>query len=74
MERKEALSWRKSTFSGANGGQCTEVASDGEKIHVRDTKQGRRGPVLSFTASAWRSFVADVSGLPLTAGVRSELR
>jgi hypothetical protein len=51
--------WRKSTYSGAQG-DCVEVA-DGVPgaIPVRDSKQVQ-GPILTFTPSAWRSFLAGI--------------
>ena len=45
--------WRKSSYSGDNGGECVEVAS-AEAVQVRDTAD-RDGPVLTFTADAWRA-------------------
>jgi Domain of unknown function (DUF397) len=48
--------WRKSSYSGDNGGACVEVAS-AEAVLVRDTTD-RTGPVVTFTADAWRAFVA----------------
>jgi hypothetical protein len=48
--------WRKSSYSGDNGGACVEVAS-AEAVLVRDTTD-RSGPVVTFTADAWRVFVA----------------
>jgi Domain of unknown function (DUF397) len=48
--------WRKSSYSGSNGGECVEVAS-GEAVLVRDTTD-RNGPVVTFTADAWRAFLA----------------
>jgi hypothetical protein len=50
------MDWRKSTYSGANGGQCVEVAS-GVSVMVRDTAD-RDGAALAFTAGAWAAFVA----------------
>lgn len=47
--------WRKSSYSGQNG-DCVEVAGDGGTILVRDTKDRRSGPVLTFTAGQWRVF------------------
>jgi hypothetical protein len=46
--------WRKSSYSADNGGACIEVAS-AEVVLVRDTTD-RRGPQLTFTADAWRTF------------------
>ena len=50
--------WRKSSYSGDNGGECVEVAS-AEAVLVRDTAD-RSGPVLTFTADAWRAFMAAI--------------
>ncbi len=50
--------WRKSTYSGDNGGECVEVAMAGAVL-VRDTTD-RTGPVLTFTAKAWRAFTATI--------------
>ena len=51
--------WRKSTYSGANGGSCIEVATDGNVL-VRDTTQHGMGPILSVPASAWTAFLAGI--------------
>lgn len=55
------LSWRKSSYSGDNGGQCVEVAmhphaTHPHAVHVRDSKDPE-GPALTFTSEAWASFV-----------------
>jgi hypothetical protein len=52
-------SWRKSSYSGANGGECIEVATTPDTVMVRDSKDRSRG-VLSVSASAWRAFVSAV--------------
>lgn len=54
----EGMNWRKSSYSGANGGNCIEVAAT-DHVIVRDT-QDRTGPVLRFTAEAWRRFANQV--------------
>ncbi len=58
--------WRKSSYSGGNGGQCVEVAAvNGRQsgpaavCAVRDSKNPD-GPVLAFSAGQWRLFTADV--------------
>jgi hypothetical protein len=51
--------WRKSSYSGSNGGECVEVASMAGAVLVRDTTD-RSGPVLTFTADAWRAFASTV--------------
>jgi hypothetical protein len=48
------MEWRKSSFSGANGGACVEVAS-ADNVAVRDTTD-RDGVALEFTAEVWREF------------------
>jgi len=50
--------WRKSSYSGSNGGECVEVAATGAVL-VRDTAD-HSGPVLTFTAEAWRAFTASI--------------
>jgi hypothetical protein len=52
----EAADWRTSSASMADG-NCVEVASG---VAVRDT-QDREGPVLKFSAAAWRAFTAGLS-------------
>ena len=49
------MDWRKSSYSGANGGSCVEVADAARVVLVRDTKD-RDGPTLAFSAEAWRAF------------------
>jgi hypothetical protein len=48
--------WRKSSHSFANG-NCTEVASDGEGVAVRDS-QDPDGTVLVFGPVVWVAFLA----------------
>jgi hypothetical protein len=54
MEGDRALNWRKSSYSGNNGGQCVEVAERGVVL-VRDSKNPH-GPVLVITPEIWRKF------------------
>ncbi|MEU5832613.1 DUF397 domain-containing protein [Streptomyces diacarni] len=53
--------WRKSSYSGQNGGNCLEVADDhtGAGLPVRDSKNPH-GPTLLFTDQAWTAFLAHV--------------
>jgi len=46
--------WRKSSYSGANGGSCVEVAT-ADRVLVRDTTD-RDGGTLTLSADAWRTF------------------
>lgn len=50
------VGWRKSTYSGSNGGDCVETASGDDVVLVRDTAN-RDGGTLAFTAGAWRRFI-----------------
>jgi hypothetical protein len=50
--------WRKSSYSGNNGGACVEVAAT-DHVLVRDT-QDREGPVLAFGRQAWEAFAVKV--------------
>ncbi len=51
------LNWQKS--SKCDSATCVEVASTGDQIVVRDSKE-IDGPVLRFSAAQWSSFVAGV--------------
>lgn len=54
------LTWRKSSYSTENGGECVEVAAtpDGGRW-LRDTKD-RSLPAHFFTASEWDAFIRGV--------------
>ena len=56
---QEKLKWRKSSYSGQNGGDCVECAVPASQtvVHVRDSKN-THGPLLGFTTQAWSEFVA----------------
>lgn len=52
--------WRRSSYSGANGGNCVEVAPNlPGVVAVRDSKD-RTGSVLVFTRDGWQQFTAAV--------------
>jgi len=55
-----AVSWRKSSYSNSDGGECIEVSDDfATVVPVRDSKNPH-GPVLTFAADGWSSFVTAV--------------
>jgi hypothetical protein len=58
MDNVGSLQWRKSSYSGSNGGACVEIAvlADGGRA-VRDSKNPDGGK-LALTADDWRAFVA----------------
>jgi hypothetical protein len=51
------FAWRKSSYSGDNGGACIEVGTAGPAVAVRDSTH-RDGPKLAFTAHAWLAFTS----------------
>ena len=54
------MKWRKSSYSGQEGGNCVEVATVPDAgMAVRDSKDPH-GSVLRFTKSEWRAFIAGV--------------
>jgi hypothetical protein len=53
--------WRKSSYSGNNGGNCVEVATAGPVIAVRDSRNPD-GPALAFAAGSWLAFTHSVKG------------
>ncbi|MFJ6602077.1 DUF397 domain-containing protein [Streptomyces lydicus] len=56
------VTWRKSSYSNQDGGECIEIAdSHPARVPVRDSK-APHGPALVFPAVAWASFVTAVKG------------
>ena len=52
--------WRKSSYSGSNGGDCVEVAMLPEDSRaVRDSKDPG-GPKLRFSREEWRAFTTSI--------------
>ncbi|MGW5481203.1 DUF397 domain-containing protein [Streptomyces sp. NPDC004008] len=57
-----SATWRKSSYSNSDGGNCVEVAQNlPSVVPVRDSKAPARG-TLVFEAAAWAAFVAAVGG------------
>ncbi|MFD7865997.1 DUF397 domain-containing protein [Streptomyces sp. NPDC059783] len=48
--------WRKSTYSGAEGNACVEAADFTTLVGVRDSKDTDLTP-LTFAPSSWSAFV-----------------
>ena len=52
--------WRKSTYTGSNGGNCVEVASNlPGVVAVRDSKDPS-GPALTVRNGAWQALLHDI--------------
>ncbi len=62
MEGTNAVTWRKSSFSGGNGGQCVEAGSIPGAVLVRDTTNRDSG-TLTFSAQAWKTFAATIKSV-----------
>ena len=55
-----AAVWRKSSYSGSNGGTCVEVAPAGTAVvAVRDSKDPD-GTKLAFPAGQWAAFTHQI--------------
>ncbi|WP_340380335.1 DUF397 domain-containing protein [Streptomyces sp. SS7] len=52
------LTWCKSSYSGAEGGDCVEVAASTGVVHIRDSK-AVAGPVIRVSREAWAGFVGE---------------
>jgi hypothetical protein len=59
MDDLTRIGWRRSTYSGANSGNCIEVGTAARVVAVRDSKD-RRGPALAFTPGNWQVFTRRV--------------
>ena len=53
------VTWRKSSYSGANGGGCVEVAQLPAVVAIRDSKDPD-GSRLTFSPQEWQAFIAGV--------------
>ena len=55
METAEPLTWRKSSYSTSNGGNCVEVGTTPDTVAIRDSKSPS-GASLTFTPGKWLAF------------------
>ncbi|MCX5370296.1 DUF397 domain-containing protein [Streptomyces sp. NBC_00015] len=56
------LNWRKSSYSGDQGGQCVEIAEmPTATIAIRDSKTPA-GPILTIEPAAFSTFLAWTGG------------
>ncbi|GCD45130.1 DUF397 domain-containing protein [Streptomyces paromomycinus] len=53
--------WFKSSYSSNEGGECVEISTTRDAVHVRDSADPQ-GPQLAFTAAAWSDFLLGVRG------------
>ncbi|MER5210690.1 DUF397 domain-containing protein [Streptomyces sp. NPDC002838] len=50
-----ALQWIKSSYSGSEGGNCIEVATQPSAVHIRDSKN--TSPILTVAPGTWAAFL-----------------
>ena len=60
-EKTTSIRWRKSSYSGGEGGSCVEVGDAAPTVAIRDTKN-RTGPALSFTRREFKRMVTRIKG------------
>lgn len=60
MSETHFRTWRKSTYSGNDGGNCVEAAPAPAVVGVRDTKNREAGH-LAVSRPAWSAFVRSVT-------------
>lgn len=53
------LNWFKSSYSGGQGGDCVEVATDTHSVHVRDSKD-TTAPSFTISPGAWSAFIGQL--------------
>lgn len=56
MKVATELTWVKSSYSSGEGGDCVEVATCSQAVHVRDSKDTARHG-LAVGSDAWAVFV-----------------
>ncbi len=57
METAGELSWRRSSYSSSNGGNCVEVAATPGTIVIRDSKNPGSA-TLAFSCDCWQAFIS----------------
>ncbi|MGI5425556.1 DUF397 domain-containing protein [Streptomyces sp. CA-179760] len=50
------LAWFKSSYSSGGSGDCVEIATCPEAIHIRDSKN-KQGPQLTLSPTTWSAFL-----------------
>jgi Domain of unknown function (DUF397) len=57
------ITWRKSTYSGGESGECVELARLGRTVGIRDSKDPA-APHLAVTPAAFATLVREIKHLP----------
>ena len=53
------VTWRKSSYSGTDGGNCVEAANDAGVVLIRDTAD-HDGATIKVSGAAWERFTAAI--------------
>lgn len=51
--------WKKSSYSGNQGGECVETATLGDAVGIRDSKDTRRGH-LALSPASWAALTESI--------------
>jgi hypothetical protein len=62
METAGPVSWRKSSYSSSNGGDCVEVGANAYTVAVRDSKNHCSEP-LTIAPKVWSDFACRIKKL-----------
>jgi uncharacterized protein DUF397 len=60
MDRIDGALWRKSSYSGSNGGACVEVARNLPGVVAMRDSKNPAGPRLAFGTAQWAAFAAAI--------------
>ena len=63
MDQLDGRTWRKSSYSGSNGGNCIEISIGLGTVAIRDSNDSR-GPVLTVSGRHWQRFADQVKAAP----------
>ncbi|MER6531912.1 DUF397 domain-containing protein [Streptomyces sp. NPDC001508] len=58
-QQLKSATWRKSSYSSSNGGDCVEVADLTALVAVRDSKNHEAGR-FAVAPEAWTAFLRDL--------------
>ncbi|WP_329050236.1 DUF397 domain-containing protein [Streptomyces violaceus] len=50
------MTWFKSSYSSSGSGDCVEIATCPDTIHIRDSKN-QQGPQLTLSPTTWAAFL-----------------
>jgi hypothetical protein len=59
MDHLDSLTWRTSSYSGSNGGNCIQIAATAGTVAARDSKDPH-GLVLAFSTRDWQRFTGQL--------------